>query len=345
MADKFDDLNSLWGDGPPPGGPPDPPDDDFGDPEDDDDDGEDDDRRKKKKKKKPEVIEQRYGGISFLPMSALPAPDGRDRPPSDPLKWKTFRERFSFLPYATPKDEFLQNSHTLNLQTLLYRWAGMEIEGEPADKFIYRFWYDPATPIERAKAQAQRMRSMGLPDPKDRESMEIENAYQAALIIKRIRFLEFILDVGCMPTTEQLFRFSEGGTVVKEEMRPLSPAEIARFDNQLAKHIETYRMLTGQVTRTTKTELDSRVEMTVSVREYFTEALKGAGYVTDDGFVFSDLLAGNAKALPSANFDAGDLDAVEGEIVYNETPGKSDPRRRLPPPLQEIEEDEGEDIG
>lgn len=274
MPSDIDKLNSMMGG-------------DDGDDDDDDD-----------FKPAPRSI-QEYSGIAFFPM---PAPDARDRPPADPLQWKTYEERFGTRLYDSPRDEYIQNSFVLNMQTLLYRWAGLG-----RDEEIYKMFADDDLVLDRIKAQTIKRRRNGLPDLKDPKDVAAETNHQIQLCKKRMDYLEHVLEQNVDITVEQYYSITRG-TEYKDALRPLSQQARARVEKDLREWIELYGNLVGRVAKTTASITDLNVSLSANI----DEAFKRNNHLTPQGFTIEDLQArAEGKSLPEANL-------VDGEIIEEE---------------------------
>lgn len=287
MSDDFiERMNGLWGD-------------DEAKPNPDDGAGGDGKEYDTDRKGKNSSGEQVFSGLDFLPM---PIPDARNRPPTDPLQWKTFKETYGVLQYESPEQEFEQNDFVLNMQTMLYRWAGMGME-----KRIFDLYSSDEARINRITVQAIKRRSHGLPDPKNPDDVAANNARQAQIALDRIDYLKHVLEQGIEITVEQYFRFREGGTVFKEAARPLSQSSRARIERDLRLWIETYRNITEQTGKKTVVEHG----VAVSLADLLRDGMRQNGHTTPEGETIEALEAALNPALNPA-------DTLEAEIVFPE---------------------------
>lgn len=246
------------------------------------------------------IAETRLGGVvpTFMPADASKA---LNRPAQDPIKWKAYYERFDFMPYESPVDEFNRNTFLLNRETLHYRWEGMGMEKEIEKLFInYHESY-----CARAVFQDQLAREHSLPNQLDPKNLEIAKNWQLHSVNDRLKRIKWQIDNGVELTVEDHYRLDQGGTIIKEECRPLKELSRARLDRDFRAYIDTWRKLTGEDGKT----LDVNLNLGGSLRELLVQGMTETNYRGPSGLTLAELEAvayPTAPALPQY---------VEGEII------------------------------
>lgn len=223
------------------------------------------------------------------------ASEAANRPATDPLQWKVYFERYGFMIYETPTEEFCKNTHILNRETLHYRWKGLGVEEEIERLFgNYQLAY-----AQRAKTQDLLKREMSLPDMKDPERLEIELRHRIKEVEDRMAYIKFRLDEGIEIKVEEYYRLLGGGTRIEENIRPLSELSRSRLDRDYRNYADLWLDLTGQKVK----KSEHKIDVGESIRDIMAKVLNAGGHRAPSGHTLSELqgLAFPSKQLPPSS--------------------------------------------